>query len=248
MKLLIADDEQLVRFSIRDILGEIPIVFDIAEVGSGTGLVEQVKKCLPDIALVDIRMPGMSGLQAIEQLSRIASNTKWIILSGYSEFEYSRSALRLGVIDYLLKPVDPEELKKTLGRALDIIASETRGEPGALELDRHRDQPRDMPELLVRHAQIVAGRRFCEALGVAQIAEELKVTPNYLSSMFKKYTGESLTSYLTGLRLEEARRRLMEPGICVKEVAVSLGYTSSRHFARLFREKYGLSPSDYQLG
>lgn len=247
MKLLIADDEQLVRFSIRDILSEIPIAFDITEVSTGTAMVEQVKLTFPDIALVDIRMPGMSGLKAIEELSPVSGNTKWIILSGYSEFEYSRSALRLGVIDYLLKPVDPDELKKTIGRALDIIASETRGEPGELELYKHNDQPRDMPELMVRHAQIVAGRRFCETLGVAQIAAELKITPNYLSSMFKKYTGESLTGYLTNLRLDEACRRLRKPGISVREVASSLGYTSSRHFARLFREKYGLSPSDYQL-
>ncbi|WP_319562044.1 response regulator [Marispirochaeta sp.] len=247
MKLLIADDEQLVRFSIRDILAEIPIAFDITEVGTGTAMVEEVKRIFPDIALVDIRMPGISGLKAIEELSPISRNTKWIILSGYSEFEYGRSALRLGVIDYLLKPVDPEELKKTIGRTLDIIASETRGEPGELALHKHNDQPRDMPELLVRHAQIVAGRRFCEAVGVAQIAAELKITPNYLSSMFKKYTGESLTAYLTNLRLEEAHRRLKEPGISVKEVSSCLGYTSSRHFARLFREKYGLSPSDYQL-
>ncbi len=159
MNILIADDEPLVRFSIRDILNELPLALNISEAESGTEMVECIRSSHPDIALVDICMPGMNGLNAIEMLNSIAKEIKWIILSEHSDFEYSRQALRLGVVDYLLKPVDPDELCRTIGRTMNIIAAETRGEIPDIDLENDNGQPKDMTELLVRHAQITAGRR-----------------------------------------------------------------------------------------
>lgn len=112
MIILIADDDRLIRFSIRsmlgDILGDAGDVF--LEAKNGTEMVNMCRKHQPDIAFVDIRMPNLNGLDAIEQSREHSPGTEYVIVSGYSDFEYAQKGIRLGVNEYLLKPVDEEEL------------------------------------------------------------------------------------------------------------------------------------------
>ena len=81
--------------------------------------------------------------------------------------------------------------------------------------------------------------------GLPQIAEQLNITPNYLSSLFNKFRNQLFTRYITEIRLSKAPILLETPGITVKEASRKLGYMSSRHFTRLFREKYGVTSSCY---
>lgn len=115
MRAIIADDEELARFSVRDMLGEISVqVTVVAEAKNGTELIESCRRLQPDVAIVDIRMPGMSGLDAIEASAESCKNTDWVILTSYPEFNYARRALRAGVVQYLLKPVAPSELEDAM--------------------------------------------------------------------------------------------------------------------------------------
>ncbi|MDT8299235.1 MAG: AraC family transcriptional regulator, partial [Spirochaetaceae bacterium] len=98
---------------------------------------------------------------------------------------------------------------------------------------------------LVDQALIVMNRRYRETIGVAQVADELGVTSNYLSTVFKKETGMSFTRRLTELRLEKGAEILNRPGANIGETARSLGYQSSRHFTRLFKDRFGVTPSDW---
>ena len=117
MKVVIADDESLVRFSLKSMLGETGIAVTVAgEATNGKDLVTLVRKHLPDVAFVDIKMPKLDGLAAIEAASEFSPATRWVILTSYSEFEYAQRAVKLGAVDYLLKPVSPEELKEVLER------------------------------------------------------------------------------------------------------------------------------------
>ena len=119
MRVVIADDEELVRFSVRDMLAEVSVpVTIVGEVEDGLRLVDLCLDLQPDLAIVDVRMPRMSGLEAIESLHDACPNTEWVILTSYSEFEYARRALNIGAVEYLLKPVGPEEL----GAALEQVA------------------------------------------------------------------------------------------------------------------------------
>lgn len=117
MYILIADDEPLARYCLKSMLGKIDLPVEIVgEAGNGKELVEKVKSCMPDVAFVDIRMPEMNGLEAIRVAKTISPQTKWIILTGFSEFEFAQQALRLEASDYLLKPVIPENLISVLAR------------------------------------------------------------------------------------------------------------------------------------
>src|SRR5574344_683656 len=80
---------------------------------SGLALVKKIK---PDLLITDIRMPGITGLQLIEEAKKILPDLQVILISGYSQFDYAQTAIRCGVTDYLLKPVKKQELDETLNK------------------------------------------------------------------------------------------------------------------------------------
>jgi two-component system, response regulator YesN len=120
MRVLIADDESLARSNIRSILQDLQLPLRIVgEAANGEELIELVKQQSPDLVFVDIKMPKMNGLEAIRLGQSFSPHTKWFILTGYSNFDYAKEAIRLGATDYLLKPVDPAELDILLRKAYD---------------------------------------------------------------------------------------------------------------------------------
>lgn len=115
MKVLIADDEILARSTLRSMLQELQLPLELLEdATNGEEMVERVQRYLPHVVFVDIKMPKLNGLEAIKKARAFAPDTRWFILTGFSEFCYAQEALRMGVSDYLLKPIDPEELSRAM--------------------------------------------------------------------------------------------------------------------------------------
>ncbi|MBQ7371994.1 MAG: response regulator, partial [Blautia sp.] len=124
-KVLIVEDDFVVRRGIQYSLEWDK--YDLAICGDATngqqGLI-QMENLHPDIIITDIRMPIMDGLEFVERALEKSTQVKFIILSGYSDFEYAKRAIRLGVSDYLLKPIDADELMKCVCRLRDKIEQE----------------------------------------------------------------------------------------------------------------------------
>jgi len=122
MKILIADDEKLARFSLKSMLEEIRIPAAAIHLAcDGEEMVELARRINPDIAFVDIKMPKLSGLEGILRARDLSPQTRWVILTGYSSFEYAKQALELGAAEYLLKPVRPQELSQTIARIMQEV-------------------------------------------------------------------------------------------------------------------------------
>ena len=122
MKILIADDELLVRRSIRMFLTDLGVrPDDMVETGYGFGLVEAIGVSHFDLALVDIRMPGMDGLEAVRRARETAGETDFYILSGFDDFKYAQEAIRLGVKDYILKPVRRADLERIVENTISAL-------------------------------------------------------------------------------------------------------------------------------
>lgn len=122
MKILIADDEALVRQSIILFLQDLGVeLSDIEEADNGIDMVELLKRVHIDLALVDIRMPAMSGLEAVRTAKEGSPHTDFCILSGFDEFKYAQEAIRLGVCDYILKPLKRTDMEKILEKTISNL-------------------------------------------------------------------------------------------------------------------------------
>lgn len=125
MKLFIADDEIDVREGLRYILDWSELGFSICGEGkNGLDTLEQILVSHPDVVLMDIRMPKLSGLEVIRQAIEQGFQGKFIILSGYSDFAYAQEAIKLGVTCYLTKPIDEDALEKAVLDAKESLLSE----------------------------------------------------------------------------------------------------------------------------
>lgn len=121
-KLLIADDEAWIRERIVNTIDWSKVGAKvIGEACDGKEALEKVESLIPDIIITDIRMPCISGLEFIQELKQRGLNTEIIIISGYSDFDYAQKAVKFGVRDYLLKPVDDEELLRVVGKSIENL-------------------------------------------------------------------------------------------------------------------------------
>lgn len=119
MKLLIADDELLTRQGlITTIDWESLGIHQIFQADDGIRALHIARLQQPDIILSDIRMPRLNGIELVEKLSSLLPDTAIIFMSGYSDKEYLKAAIRLNAIDYVEKPLDPEEVKATVAEAV----------------------------------------------------------------------------------------------------------------------------------
>ena len=104
-KALIADDEEIIRSGLSRLLARDPDLEVAALAEDGEQALELAAERLPDLLLVDINMPFLNGLEFIERLEGVLRGAVIIVITGYDDFSYAQQALRLGVFDYLLKPV-----------------------------------------------------------------------------------------------------------------------------------------------
>lgn len=120
LKLLIADDEESIRSGLKHIIDWESCGYKICgEASNGKDAVSQIIDLRPDLVLLDIKMPGMTGIDVIKQISEFCESKAlerpaFVILSGFSEFDFAKEAVNLGAKAYLLKPVDEDELQKII--------------------------------------------------------------------------------------------------------------------------------------
>lgn len=123
MIILVADDDRLIRFMMKSMLNDIlEVDYTILEAANGREMVRLCRENLPDVVFADIKMPYMNGIEAIEECRRYSDETEYVVISGYSEFEYAQKALKLRVVDYLLKPVEEGQLRSLMDKLSDRIA------------------------------------------------------------------------------------------------------------------------------
>lgn len=139
--LMVFDDEQIVIESVKHIVeNELPGIQVTHTARSGREAIEKVRIERPDIILTDIRMPGISGLEAVKEIKKIHNNIKFVIVSVYEYFEFAQQAVELGVCDYLTKPVNKTRLVETLERITRELDEERRKVDQELEAKEKIDK------------------------------------------------------------------------------------------------------------
>ena len=117
ISILIADDHAIVRQGVRAFLETQEDLLVVGEAESGDETVRLAAELAPDVALIDLLMPGMDGVEAMRQVKRVSPHTQLIALTSYHEDEHIFPALRAGALSYVLKDIRPEELADTVRRA-----------------------------------------------------------------------------------------------------------------------------------
>ncbi|MGV2887041.1 response regulator transcription factor [Paenibacillus taichungensis] len=124
-KVLLVDDEPSIREGLTTIIDWEKYGFQvIATAASGREAITRFEELEPDLTIIDIRMPGMTGLDVIEEVRQHHPGSHFLILSGYADFDYAKKAISFGVDGYLLKPVDEEEIISELERISVMLTRE----------------------------------------------------------------------------------------------------------------------------
>ena len=114
-KIVIADDEPKIRQGLRELVESFELPLKVCgEAKNGLEALRLIQEEKPDIALVDICMPKLNGLQLMEQIQMVHSECRTIIVSGYNEFTYAKEAMALGVRNYILKPIEEREMYEAI--------------------------------------------------------------------------------------------------------------------------------------
>ncbi|RED64746.1 response regulator transcription factor [Cohnella lupini] len=260
LKAVVFDDEYIVIEALRTLIDWTGLGIElVGTAGDGITALEVYRQERPDIVLTDIRMPGMDGLQLIQEILRDADDTCCIVFSGFNEFEYVKQAIQLGVTDYLEKPITDASVERSLRKAVGQIVSrrETmdirrKWEESQRELlDKARldDQALDVGHApkssAVERARTYIVQHVNRDLSLQEVADHVGMNAAYLSVLFKEETGETYIKFLTRYRMELAKM-LLRKGLKVNEVSERIGYHTYRHFSEVFKKCTGTTPGQYR--
>lgn len=168
MKILIADDEKLTREGIiKNVSWENFGITRILQADNGVQALEIIKRVRPEFVLTDIRMPVMDGIEMAQEIQRICPDCAVIFMSGYSDKEYLKAAIRLGIVQYVEKPISIKEIEEALG-ASTVRLEELRQAKRSENDQTKKEEARLAAALLTRDAAHEDGtRRLAEALGIS---------------------------------------------------------------------------------
>ncbi|MCM1135745.1 MAG: response regulator [Clostridium sp.] len=206
----------------------------VCEACDGVMAVNQAKAYKPDIIIMDINIPVMSGLEALRLIREQNKECACIIVSGYDEFDYCREALRLQITDYILKPVDFAEF----GKVIESIK---------LKLIQNKcENTEDREDKLVFQLAGWLSKHLAEDISLQSMAEEFHMNSSYISQLFKNELGMKYHDYLTKLRMDRAKTLLASTGKSISEISGEVGFRDYRVFTKVFKSVEGESPSVFR--
>lgn len=233
MKILIVEDEPLELRALTKLI-ELNYADKFNKILCATDGLDAVKKAArekPDLLLMDINLPIMDGLQAMKEIQENQENTKFIMISAYSNYNYWREAMRNQAIDYILKPYSADTLREAVDRVITDIGSpdELYGKMG-----------------VIQSVKQILDKEYAKSWSLDNIAKRVNLNKIYLGRIFRDYTGITIMNYLKSVRLTKAKELLLK-GMNVNDVALEVGIDDPSYFGRIFKQETGTSPIQYKL-
>lgn len=250
-KIIIADDEAIER---RVLCKSLTKAFgdnvELYEARTGREAVALFEEEDIKIAILDIEMPGMDGLEAARVMRQKDSNCIIIFLTAYDDFSYAKQAIRVKTLDYLLKPYDENELFLTVEEAMRLVDQNYEAEiPEEMEEEYipEMEENDDIRfSLLKEKVESYIKEHYTEEISMHDIAHIMNYSESYFCKLFKQCFKVNFTTYLANHRIEKAKSMLEDPLTNVKVVGISCGYPDSNYFARVFKRATGLTPTEYR--
>lgn len=201
-----------------------------------------------DFMLCDIEMPQGNGLELFEWVKIYYPAVECIYVTCHPEFEYMRKALKLGSADYILKPIDYEELDEILISLTKRLneKKETTAIPEGIILKLAKEVSVKSPNQAVNDAKRYILEHIQETIYVEDIAGVVFLNAQYLMRIFKKDTGESILEFITNERIRLAKELLVKTEYPINQVADCVGYGNYSYFTKIFKRSSGMAPAAYR--
>lgn len=254
-KVLLVEDETMIRkgleYSFDWIQSDCVVVGDAANGAEG---VKKIRQLQPDIVITDVGMPLKSGIEMLEETLEEYGYSA-IILSVYDEFHYAKQAMHLGVVEYLIKPLEYDQLKAALERAKEQCRIRRHFYESVNKTEEVMNQevmdwklviPENIKSRRVKAMIRYIRENYKKKISIDDLVEPLQTSATYLNQKFKEETGFPFNDFLNRYRIQQAIRILREGDCKVYNVATETGFKDYKYFINVFKKYTGISPSKFK--
>lgn len=257
MNLLIVDDEWIsiegLRMGIHwDVCG-IEKVFEAYNIQDAEKIIEENEI---HIVLCDIEMPGGSGLELIRWIREVGNKMECLFLTCHADFKYAKEAIRLGCVEYLVKPVPFSEVEEVVRKLVDKVKEKQRSEQlsslGKIFIETKIENAKTKYGNCINSAEILklvdeyVISHLKQEVTIGEIAQIFALHPDHLSRLVKKETGQSINRYIIEKKMSIAACMLEEGNVSANIIAAELGYMNYPSFVKMFKKIYDISPTQYR--
>lgn len=265
---LIVDDEYFIREMLKGIIPWEEYGFEIiGEAANAKQAIQFLEATEPDLLFLDINLPGQDGFHVAQFIREAALKTHIVIVTGYSDFEFARKAIRNQVRDYLLKPVSEIELiqllediqeelnhyskqqleMQNLNKRITAILENTVPDTIqqiAEDISQSTDPESNSNDMMQRIKNYVHSNINDPELNVQKIAGDLFMNVSYVSSTFKKIEGQGLHNYIYTARMKLAYKLIISTNDTLEQIVEAVGFKSTVYFSKCLKRYYGCSFRD----
>lgn len=223
---------------------------------------EVIRRERPDILFSDISMPGLDGLSMIAAFRVEFPDMMISILTGFRDFDYAQTAIRLGVIRFLLKPSNMKEIEEAVAVMVENlkklnVAHEEKAEGQETVGQQEQGHEPEKGEgkskedsaassFIVKNALAYIEENYREHLTLGDVAEHTYVSQWHLSKLLNRHTGQNFSEILNTARIQHAKELLKDPSLRIGDVAEAVGFIDIAHFSRVFKKIEGISANEFR--
>lgn len=222
--LVVDDDESLRRLCTRVLAAR---GYEVHTAADGEEAVRKVGSHAYRVVLLDLKMPGMDGIECLRRMKSEGCRADVVMITGYGNVPTAVEAMKMGARDFIEKPFKPQDLHAMLE---DILQRQSRN--ATLSAD-------PVVSFIQQHATEISSRK--------DVANRLGVSLERVSTRVQEETGCSFREFLHACRLDLAKRLLETTELDISEVSTRTGFQTVQHFSRVFSKRAGVSPKKYRL-
>jgi len=236
----IVDDEELIVNEIVELVPWMDNNFTV--VGYSTDplfALQDIKRLKPDVVFSDLKMPGLNGHELMAEIIEAGINSEFVMLSAYGTFDDARTFFKQEGFDYLLKPMQINEVSMVLVNLHKrLVVKKADRDLGGVSTGINTDD---------NISQIVnwVGENFTQKITLEDLSKKFGLSPNYICTRFSQAVNNSLTGYITRLRMEQASLYIKEGNLSMKEIAEKVGFNDYYYFNKVFKNYYDMTPTEF---